>query len=138
MDMQSFAHDGRAGTAWACSVRAFLLSLVWERTCRAWCRCAGVFPSRMQVTEDGFEETWAVNVLAPFVINAMLVQHVRERIINVSSISADSRIDFGNLNQVCRRTSCLFHVARAGHAWAMWTCMPLRGSYMTAGAMSSS
>ena len=54
----------------------------------------------MEVTEDGFEETWAVNVLAPFVLNAMLLQRVQDRIINVSSISASGRLDFDNLNQV--------------------------------------
>lgn len=89
----------------------------WNWSCaRLWCCCCeGVFPSRMQVTEDGFEETWAVNVLAPFVLNAMLLQHVQERIINVSSISADSRLDFNNLNQAHAHTQPAKQ-RRAGHA----------------------
>jgi NAD(P)-dependent dehydrogenase (short-subunit alcohol dehydrogenase family) len=66
---------------------------------------AGVFPSRMQTTEDGFEQTWAVNVLALYALNALLVKHVSERIINVSSISADSHIDFHNLQQA--RVTCI-------------------------------
>lgn len=61
---------------------------------------AGVFPERKILTEDGFEQTWAVNVLAPFLLTSLLVKSVKERIINVSSISAGSRIDFDNLNQV--------------------------------------
>ena len=77
----------------------------------------------MQTTEDGFEQTWAVNVLALYTLNALLVKHVSERIINVSSISADSRIDFHNLQQVhVLETSCDSCISegqfacRAGHA----------------------
>ncbi len=67
---------------------------------------AGVFADRMVTTGDGYELTWQVNVLAPYVLGALLVNAVKERIINVSSISAGSRINFDNLNQVnlCRPT----------------------------------
>ena len=61
---------------------------------------AGVFADRMVTTGDGYELTWQVNVLAPYVLGALLVNAVKERIINVSSISAGSRINFDNLNQV--------------------------------------
>ena len=61
---------------------------------------AGVFADKMVTTQDGFELTWQVNVLAPYVLTALLLNSVKERIINVSSISAGSRIDFDNLNQV--------------------------------------
>jgi NAD(P)-dependent dehydrogenase (short-subunit alcohol dehydrogenase family) len=61
---------------------------------------AGVFADKMVVTENGFELTWQVNVLAPYVLGALLLKSVKGRIINVSSISAGSRIDFDNLNQV--------------------------------------
>lgn len=54
----------------------------------------------MVTTQDGFELTWQVNVLAPYVLTALLLNSVKARIINVSSISAGSRIDFDNLNQV--------------------------------------
>lgn len=68
--------------------------------CHSLLACAGVFLERKILTEDGFEQTWAVNVLAPFLLTSLLVKSVKERIINVSSISAGSRVDFGNLNQV--------------------------------------
>ena len=61
---------------------------------------AGVFETRKSLSEDGFELTWAVNVLAPFLLTALLKDIVTERIVNVSSISAGSRIDFDNLQQV--------------------------------------
>lgn len=58
---------------------------------------AGVFATRRQTTEDGFELTWAVNVLAPFLLTTLLYKNIKERIVNVSSISAGSSIDFENL-----------------------------------------
>ena len=61
---------------------------------------AGVFEQHKTVSEDGFEMTWAINVLAPFLLTSLLKDIVTERIINVSSISAGSRIDFDNLQQV--------------------------------------
>ena len=63
-------------------------------------RCAGVFANKMVTTEDGYELTWQVNVLAPYVLTSLLLDSVKERIVNVSSISAASRMDFDNLNQV--------------------------------------
>lgn len=59
---------------------------------------AGVFADSEQKTADGFELTWGVNVAAPFLLTSLLLDRVKERIVNVSSISAGSRIDFGNLN----------------------------------------
>lgn len=61
---------------------------------------AGVFEQFKTMSEDGFEMTWAINVLAPFLLTSLLKDIVSERIINVSSISASSRIDFDNLQQV--------------------------------------
>ena len=61
---------------------------------------AGVFESKKSLSKDGFELTWAVNVLAPFLLTALLKDLVTERIVNVSSISAGSRMDFDNLQQV--------------------------------------
>eukprot|EP00892_Ulva_mutabilis_P002437 jgi/Ulvmu1/12194/UM085_0058.1 len=60
---------------------------------------AGVYMDDYMETEDGFEQTWAVNVLAPYVLTASLASAVRERVINVSSISAASCIDWDNLQQ---------------------------------------
>ena len=64
----------------------------------------------MVTTEDGYELTWQVNVLAPYVLTSLLLHSVKERIVNVSSISAGSRMDFDNLNQVRSQhaTHCLW------------------------------
>jgi hypothetical protein len=44
--------------------------------------------------------TWAVNVVAPYLLTALILDLVTQRIVNVSSISASWQIDFGNLQQV--------------------------------------
>lgn len=102
---------------------------------------AGVFEQRKTLSEDGFEMTWAVNVLAPFLLTSLLKDMITERIINVSSISAGSTIDFDNLQQVAAnkcslvyhpsamtRPSCTSHVkccekACANLLWCCLTCM---------------
>ena len=61
---------------------------------------AGVFEQRKKLSEEGFEMTWAINVLAPFLLTSLLKDIITERIVNVSSISASSTIDFDNLQQV--------------------------------------
>lgn len=93
---------------------------------------AGIFAERLEKSADGYEMTWAVNVMAPFLLTSLLLDSVRlrfgacescvmkletntmddnealldwngrqvkERIVNVSSISAGSDIDWENLNQ---------------------------------------
>jgi hypothetical protein len=40
-----------------------------------------------------------VNVLAPYLLTSILVPLVTDHIINVSSISASSSLEFGNLQQ---------------------------------------
>ena len=54
----------------------------------------------MQKSEDGFELTWAVNVVAPFLLTALLFDNIKERVVTASSISAGSSIDWNNLQQV--------------------------------------
>jgi len=61
---------------------------------------AGVFETQRSLSEDGYEMTWAVNVLAPFLLTSLLSDIVTDRIVDVSSISAGSSIDFDNLQQV--------------------------------------
>jgi NAD(P)-dependent dehydrogenase (short-subunit alcohol dehydrogenase family) len=49
---------------------------------------AGVWLSRREVTPDGFEKTWAVNVLAPHLLAQLLLEPLRAangRVVNVSS-----------------------------------------------------
>ena len=56
----------------------------------------------MQKSEDGYELSWAVNVMAPFLLTSLLLENITSRIVNVSSISAGSSLDFDNLQQVPR------------------------------------
>eukprot|EP00741_Cyanophora_paradoxa_P021914 tig00021428_g21153.t1 len=63
---------------------------------------AGVFAEQYVKTVDGNELTFQVNVLAPYLLTAELLDLIkmgsRPRIINVASISQSSSIDFDNLN----------------------------------------
>lgn len=60
---------------------------------------AGVYETQLKKSKDGLEMTYAVNVAAPFLLTACLLGAVRERVVNVASISAASSIDFANLQQ---------------------------------------
>jgi NAD(P)-dependent dehydrogenase (short-subunit alcohol dehydrogenase family) len=63
---------------------------------------AGVYETRHRISEDGFEMTFAVNHLAPFLLTLLLLELIIKsspgRIINVSSQVHASAIDFGNLH----------------------------------------
>lgn len=61
---------------------------------------AGVFENSKSLSKDGYEMTWAINVLAPFLLTSLLKDIITEHIVNVSSISAGRSIDFDNLQQV--------------------------------------
>lgn len=54
----------------------------------------------VQKSNEGYELTWAVNVMAPFLLTSLLLDNITSRIVNVSSISAGSSLDFNNLQQV--------------------------------------
>lgn len=43
--------------------------------------------------------TWAVNVLAPYLLTSLLLDKIKARIVNVSSLSACGSVDFNNLQQ---------------------------------------
>ncbi len=63
---------------------------------------AGVSEMRKSVTPEGIETTFAVNVLAPFLLTNLLLEKLKasapSRIVNVSSAAANGqRIDFENL-----------------------------------------
>ncbi len=66
-------------------------------------RGAGVYETQKRLSHDGFEMTWAVNVVAPYLLTALMLDLVTDRIVNVSSISASGHIDFNNLQQVAGR-----------------------------------
>lgn len=51
------------------------------------------------MSADGYEMTWAVNVLAPFLLTSLLWQHVEARIVNTASVSAANIMDMDNLQQ---------------------------------------
>lgn len=64
---------------------------------------AGVILSRRQISADGFELTWAVNHLAPFLLTTLLLDRLREsapaRVITTSSAAhRGNRIPFDDLN----------------------------------------
>jgi NAD(P)-dependent dehydrogenase (short-subunit alcohol dehydrogenase family) len=64
---------------------------------------AGVYMNEKVITVDGFETTFAVNHLAPFLLTNMLLPLIRNsgsaRIINVSSVAhTRAQLDWSNLN----------------------------------------
>ena len=61
---------------------------------------AGIFSEQKAVSDDGIELTWAVNALAPFLLTALLLDTVKERIVNVGSMALAHAMDFDNLQQV--------------------------------------
>ncbi len=63
---------------------------------------AGLFNKRRYTTEKGYELTFAVNHLAPFLITGMLlnlmIEKPESRVVNVSSMAHADAIDFDNLH----------------------------------------
>ena len=63
---------------------------------------AGVFENKQVILPNGFERTFMVNHLAPFLLTLqlrkMLLQTPASRIVNVSSMAQSGSIDFENLN----------------------------------------
>lgn len=67
---------------------------------------AGVFMKQRELTEEGYEKTFTVNHLAPFLLTLELLPLLRAsraRIVTVSSVAHNrGRIDFNNLNAESR------------------------------------
>ena len=61
---------------------------------------AGIFAKQKSVSQDGIELTWAVNMLAPFLLTSLLLNSIQERVVNVGSMALASSLDFDNLQQV--------------------------------------
>lgn len=59
-----------------------------------------MYQEERQLSSDGYEMTWQVNALAPFLLTSLLLDCVTGRIVNVSSAAAAQGIDFEDLEQV--------------------------------------
>jgi len=103
---------------------------------------AGVFLHERTLTVDGFETTFAVNHLAPFLLTHLLLSHLRRshagRIVTVSSIAhSRGRIDFDDL------TSERYYHGYAAYAasklanvlFAYEMARRLQGSHVTSNAL---
>ena len=71
---------------------------------------AGAYSNQKKQSKDGFELTFAVNVLAPYLLNGLLLENIKKstdengvcngKIVNVSSmLHAQASLDFTNLQQ---------------------------------------
>lgn len=58
---------------------------------------AGVFEAQRRLSSDGYEMTFAVNHLAHFLLTILLLDTIKQRIINVSSMAHAAQMDFDNL-----------------------------------------
>lgn len=96
---------------------------------------AGVFETQRSLSQDGYEMTWAINVLAPFLLTSLLKDVITDRIVNVSSISAGSSIDFDNLQQVSLLPICsdryIIQCCRRRHVTISYLCIMLHISPCT-------
>jgi NAD(P)-dependent dehydrogenase (short-subunit alcohol dehydrogenase family) len=70
---------------------------------------AGVFKSNRQITQEGLEETFAINYVAPFLLTNLLLDRLKnknsKRIVNVTSQVHSNRIDLNNLQYESGYTS---------------------------------
>ena len=71
---------------------------------------AGIFAKQKSFSQDGIELTWAVNMLAPFLLTSLLLNTIQDRVVNVGSLALASTLDFENLQQVTC-TYCAFPCA---------------------------
>ena len=102
-----------AGTARAVGVECDLGSLASVRACASTLleqcpridllvNCAGILVLERTLSPDGYELTWAVNYLGPFLLTQLLLDRIREsapaRIVHLSSSAAGAgRIHFDDL-----------------------------------------
>lgn len=73
---------------------------------------AGIFSAQRELSKDGIELTWAVNALAPFLLTSLLLDRIKERIVNVGSMALAYSLDLNNLEQV-RTNFYLRHAYRS-------------------------
>lgn len=79
---------------------------------------AGVFDPTPQASLDGYDATWAINVLAPFVLTRSLLPLLGKgdapRIITTSSISQSSRIDLAKVQSVIKSAHEAYSLSKLG------------------------
>ena len=104
------AHPGAVCLPQACDLSSLPAVAAWARQLRqqqpaidVLVNNAGVFVDRSALTADGFERTWAVNHLAPFLLTSLLLEALlarpESRVINVSSVGHRSgQIHFADPN----------------------------------------
>lgn len=63
---------------------------------------AGIFSKQRTLSKDGYELTWAVNALAPFLLTSLLLGRLKERMVNVGSAALASHINLNDLQQVTK------------------------------------
>jgi len=86
-------------------------------------RWTGVFEADFRHSEDGVEYTFAVNVLAPYVITGRLLDLIAKapeggRVVNVASLSASYSLDFDNLQVWVAIQARLSSGFRALRSWS--------------------
>lgn len=104
---------------------------------------AGVVESRRRLSVDGIELTFAVNVVAPFLLTSLLLDRLRQsapaRIVNVSSVAADhATIDLDDPQFARRRYRMLPAYGQSKLALNMLTAelaRRLRGTGVSANAL---
>ncbi len=103
---------------------------------------AGVFMRERRLSQDGFELTWAVNHLAPFLLNALLVDTLQRsapaRVVTVSSATHQrAQIDFDDLQAERRYDGYRAYAASklANVLFAFELAERLRGSGVTSNAL---
>ena len=95
---------------------------------------AGIFAKQKSLSKDGVELTWAVNMLAPFLLTSLLLNNIQERIVSVGSMALASSLDFDNLQQVISRSLSHQHMqikltqAKSSHHCSAMHAQHMEGS----------
>lgn len=99
---------------------------------------AGTFANERRVTEDGFEWTWQINHLAPYLLTIFLMERLKNsapsRIINLASMThAYARLDYDNLQgEKDYKGSRAYSLSKMGNVMATFSLAEkLEGSGVT-------
>jgi NAD(P)-dependent dehydrogenase (short-subunit alcohol dehydrogenase family) len=99
---------------------------------------AGVFMTERRLTEDGFETSWQVNHLAPYLLTTLLVDRLKSsapaRVVNVASMThAYAKLDYENLQgEKDFKPSRIYGLAKLGNVMVtIYMAEMLAGSGVT-------